>query len=73
MNKYGIEVEVKRVPELDPDFLPLGLYQKAFLASAGTAHPVGIAVERADGQMSVHHTYVHGTEEMREADCYYID
>ena len=49
MNKYGIEVEVKRVPELDPDFLPLGLYQKAFLASAKEAVPVGIAVERADG------------------------
>ena len=73
MELYGIDVNIQHSPALDEGFLPLGLYQKAFLASAGTATPVGIAVERADGQMSVHETFIHGTEEKKEADCYYID
>jgi predicted NBD/HSP70 family sugar kinase len=32
-----------------------------------------VAVERADGQMAVCHTYIHGTPEMKDADCYYVE
>ena len=70
---YGIDVSVRHVPVLDPDFIPIGKFMQAFLKSAGQAHPVGIAVERADGQMAAEHTFIHGTKEMYEADCYYID
>ncbi len=71
MNRYGIEVQVKNVPVLDPEFTPLLKFNKAFLENA--TKPVSVAVERADGQMAVNHTMIHGTPEMAEADRYYID
>ena len=71
MNRYGIDVQVKNVPVLDPEFTPLLKFNQAFLADA--TKPISIAVERADGQMATKHTMIHGTPEMAEADCYYID
>ena len=71
MIRYGISVDVKNVPVLDPEFTPLLKFNTAFLENA--AKPVSIAVERADGQMAVCHTKIHGTTEMAQADTYYID
>lgn len=71
MNRFGIHVELKHVPALDPEFIPLMRFNRAFLAEA--SKPVGIAVERADGQMAACHTFIHGTPEMAEADHYYIE
>ncbi len=71
MNHLGIEVNPKHSPKLDPNYLPLYQFNHAFLK--GASHPVGIAVERADGQMAVCETFIHGTPEMQEADCYYIN
>ena len=73
MNIYGINVNPKNIPSLDPEFAPLGLYQKEFLKSAGEACPIGIAIERADGQIASVKTFVHGTEAMKDADNYYVD
>ena len=50
MNRFGVDVELKHIPALDPDFIPLMRFNHAFLADA--KKPVGIAVERADGQMA---------------------
>jgi len=71
MNRFGIDVKLKNIPALDPDFLPLMRFNHAFLKTA--KKPVSIAVERADGQMSVRHTFVHGTPEMAQADLYYVE
>lgn len=71
MNRYGISVELKNVPVLDPEFMPLLKFNREFLK--GATKPVSIAVERADGQMATTHTFIHGTPEMAEADRYYID
>ena len=71
MNRFGISVELKNVPVLDPDFMPLLKFNRAFLE--GAKKPVSIAVERADGQTATTHTFIHGTPEMAEADRYYID
>lgn len=71
MNRFGINVELKNVPVLDRDFMPIMRFNRTFLADA--KKPVSIAVERADGQMATCHTFIHGTEEMREADHYYIE
>ena len=71
MNLYGIEINVKNTPKLDPGFIPLLKYNQAFLADA--KKPVSIAVERADGQMASCDTFIHGTAEMAEADHYYIN
>ena len=71
MEYLGIELNVENQPELDPGFIPLYKFNQAFLKDA--KKPVGIAVERADGEMAVCRTFIHGTEEMRKADHYYIN
>ena len=71
MNHLGIEVSVKHSPELDPGFLPLGKFFQAFLKDA--KKPLGVAVERAGGEVAVYHTFIHGTPEMAQADRYYVD
>ena len=71
MNHLGIDVNLKHIPCLDPEFIPLLRYNQAFLATA--TKPVSIAVERADGQMATVHTKIHGTPEMEAADQYYIN
>ena len=71
MERFGISVEIKNAPILDPGFIPLLKFNQAFLADA--KKPISISVERADGQMATCHTFIHGTEEMYEADCYYIE
>ena len=71
MNRFGIQVELRHVPSLDPNFIPLMRFNRAFLD--GAKKPVGIAVERSNGQMAACRTFIHGTPEMREADRYYIE
>ena len=71
MNRYGIEITVKNAPKLDPEFMPILQFNRAFLKTA--KKPVSIAVERADGQMATCHTFIHGTPEMAEADHYYVN
>ena len=71
MNRFGVTVNLKHAPPLDPEFIPIMRFNQAFLETA--KKPVGIAVERADGQMASCHTFIHGTPEMAEADHYYIE
>ena len=71
MNCYGIHVHVGQLPPLDPNFIPILQFNRAFLRTAD--RPLGIAVERADGQIAVCQTRIHGTPEMAQADQYYVD
>ncbi len=71
MKRFGIEVNLKNIPSLDPDFMPMLRFNEAFLKDA--KKPLSLAVERADGQMATCHTYIHGTDAMRDADNYYIE
>ena len=71
MERLGIEVAIKNKPVLDPEFIPMGQFNKAFLASA--KKPVSFALERSNGQVAVCNTFLHGTEEMAQADAYYAD
>ena len=71
MKHLGIDISVKNTPVLDPAFIPMGLFNKAFLQTA--KKPVSVAVERENGQVATVHTFIHGTEEMAAADTYYID
>ena len=71
MNHLGIDVSIKNVPPLDPGFLPLNRFNEAFLKTAG--EPFDIAVERADSQMAVYKTFIHGTPDRFDADVYYIE
>ena len=70
MNFLGIELSVKNIPELDPGFIPLHKFNTAFLE--GAEKPLGIAVERAGGEIAAVRTFIHGTGDMAEADRYYV-
>ncbi|MCD8078630.1 MAG: ROK family protein [Lachnospiraceae bacterium] len=71
MKRFGIEVDVKNRPALDPEFMPILKFNRSFLETA--KKPVSLAVERADGQMASCHTFIHGTSEMADADHYYVN
>lgn len=71
MEHLGIKLDIRNIPELDPGFIPLYRFNQAFLA--GAKKPLGIAVERANGEMAAVETFIHGTPELHEADCYYVN
>ena len=70
MDLYGISVPMTNHPKLDPGFIPMGLFNRAFLQTA--TKPLGIAVERADGQIARVDTFIHGTPAFAPADKYYL-
>ena len=69
MNRYGVEVNLKNVPALDENFIPMLRWNEEFLKTA--KKPVGVAVEREDGQIAAYHTFIRG--DGSDADKYYID
>ena len=71
MQYLGVEYQMKHAPKLEPQFIPFGVWRAAYLKDAKT--PIAIAVERGKGRVSVHHTCIHGTPEMAEADYRYIE
>lgn len=71
MKYLGISFDMKHSPELDPDFIPFGVWAAAY--SRNAKQPLAIAVERDKGQISVRHTFIHGTPEMAEADYRYVE
>ena len=71
MQYLGIEYQMKHAPKLDPTFIPFGVWRAAYLKDA--KQPIAIAVERDQGRVSVHHTFIHGTPEMAETDYRYVE
>jgi len=71
MQHFGITVPVKNSPVLDPEFIPIGLFNRAFLKDA--AKPVSFAVERSGGQVAVVHTYLQEDPALAQANAYYAD
>ena len=71
MRYLGIDFPMKHVPELDPGFIPFGVWMDAYLE--GAKQPLAIAVEREQGRVSVRHTFIHGTPEMARADYRYVE
>lgn len=71
MQYLGISYSMKHIPQLDPGFIPFGVWMEKYLE--GATKPIAIAVERDKGHISVHHSRIHGTPEMREADYRYVE
>lgn len=71
MQYLGVEYSVKHMPELDPDFIPFGVWLEAY--ARGAEKPLTIALERDQGKISVRETKIHGTPEMAEADYRYVE
>ena len=60
MRYLGIEYQMKHPPRLDPTFVPFGVWREAYLK--GAQKPLAIALERDKGRISVHRTFIHGTD-----------
>ena len=71
MQYLGINYSMNYPPKLDPTFIPFGVWREAYLKDAKM--PIAIALERDKGRVSVHHTCIHGTPEMAEADYRYVE
>ena len=71
MKYLDIEFPVQNMPELDPGFIPLGPWMKAYLKYA--TKPISIAVERDKGKITVRHAKIYGTPEMARADYRFVE
>ena len=71
MQYLGVNFEQKHIPELDPNYIPFGVWMNAYLK--GAEKPLAIAVERTGGHVTVRKTFIHGTPEMAEADYRYVE
>ncbi len=67
----NIEVNVRKSPVLEPEYVPMGLYMDAFEKNA--TEPFAIAVYRENGNVSVYDTKVHGDEKYFDDDCRYAE
>lgn len=74
MNFLGLNLQIKNIPELDPTFIPLAKFKKAFEESVGDNGKIfKIAVERENSQVASFDLKIHGTSEMYDADFTYIE
>ncbi len=71
MQYLSIPYQIDHAPELDPDFIPFGVWMNAYLKNA--KKPISIAIERNDGQISIRHTRIYGTPEMAQADYRFVE
>lgn len=71
MNYLGIDINVKNSPELDPSFVPMGPWMRAYLA--GAKKPVSIAVERNDGKISVRKAFLRAEPGSEAADYRFLE
>ena len=71
MRYLGIDFDMKHTPELDPGFIPFGVWMAAY--QKGASKPIAIAVERNEGQISVRESFIYGTEEMAAADYRFVE
>lgn len=69
MKLHGIDFDCRNLPVLDRDFTPLAKFSEVFLKTA--KKPLCLAVERNDGLTAVFDTFIHGTPERFDADCFY--
>jgi len=72
-----IEVRPRCVPELDPGFVPAALWNRVFaqaVQAAGGGEPLAIALERPNGNVSVHEVRVFPHRgDRREANRTYVE
>jgi len=69
MNFLGIDVSITNTPKYDPGFIPMAVFNREFLKQA--KKPIAICVERDNGLMAVHNTFITGT--IPQADRYFVE
>ncbi|MDO4833814.1 MAG: ROK family protein [Bacillota bacterium] len=70
MNYLGIDINVKNLPPLDGDFIPMGVWMIEYEKEA--KRPIGIAIEREDGKVTVFESKLRGSE-YEEANLRYLE
>ncbi len=68
MEFLNLSIPLTNPPPLDPDFIPMGKFNKAFLQDA--KKPFSIALEGIS--TAVYHSYLYGTQDKIELDRYYL-
>ncbi len=71
MKFLNLDLNVNKIPSLDNSFIPLCVFNDTFLQTA--KKPFIVAIERNSGLVSRYETFIHGTNEMFETDCYYVE
>lgn len=71
MNLHGIEFEYKFKAPLEPEFIPMKVWNDAYLA--GAKENFSVAIERNDGLVEVENTFIYGDAEHFDADVMYIN
>ena len=71
MEYKGLPLKGGHIPELDRDFVPLGLFFRTYQAEA--KHPFAVAVEGGGGQVTVYETALRDPMLGSEADRLYVD
>ena len=70
MNYLGIEIDVKNLPPLDEDFIPMGVWMIEYEKEAD--RPIGIAIEREEGKVTVFETKLR-SRDFEEANLRYLE
>lgn len=70
MKYLGIEINVKNLPPLDKDFIPMGVWMIEYEKEAD--RPIGIAIEREDGKVTVFRSKLR-SKEFEEANLRYLE
>jgi len=68
MHFLGIDINIKNIPVYDPEFIPMGRFNREFLKQA--KKPISICIERNSGLRTVYDTFITGVNTL--ADRYYI-
>ena len=71
MNLHNIEFDYKFKAPLESEYVPLKVWNTAFLE--GAKEPIKVAVERNDNLISVYDTFIYGDDEHFDADFAYIE
>lgn len=71
MQYLGIDYGTPRLPELDPAFIPMGAWMRAYEARA--THPVRIAIESANGRIVTRDTALIADRAHDLADARYLE
>lgn len=69
--KFNFNLNIKNVPKLDKNFIPIYKYFNEFLAKAD--EPIAVALERGNNEVSVYETSVFSGKEMKYANKLYLE
>ena len=73
MKLHNISFDIVNKPPLDPSYIPIAAYNRAYELSAAEGVPLKVAVLRENGQCAVREGRIHGSEAFTEADMLYLE